>query len=87
MTGNIPHGNDASAAAYPNNLFRLLSPEYDITIHEAFTRFCARPEYHCPDAARVEKPGRLLRSAFELYVWRVAPTSVVVRVQAADIRN
>ncbi len=87
VTGNFPHGNDASAAAYPNNLFRLLSPEYDITIHEAFTRFCARPEYHCPDAARVEKPGRLLRSAFELYVWRVAPTSVVVRVQAAALET
>ena len=85
VTGDFPHGNDASDAAYPNNLFRLLAPEYDVTIHEVVTRFCASPEYRCPDAGRVQQRSHLLRAILELYVWRVAPKSVVLRVQGDDL--
>lgn len=87
VTGNFPRGNDASDAAYPDNLFRLLAPEYGVTIHEEVTRFCASPEYHCPDASRVEQRGHLLKAVAELYLLRVAPESVVIRLQADDLRE
>jgi len=87
VTGNFPHGNDPSDESYPDNLFRLLAPEYDITIHEAVTRFCASPAYHCPDAARVEQRGYLLKAVAELYLRRIAPNSVVMKLQADDLRT
>ena len=87
VTGNFPRGNDASDAAYPDNLFRLLAPEYDITIHEEVTRFCANPEYHCPDASRVEQRGHLLKAVAKLYLLRAAPEAVVIGIQADDLRQ
>lgn len=87
VTGNFPSGNDPSDAAYPNNLFRLLAPEYDVTIHEVVTRFCVGPEYRCPDAERVQQRGHLLEAVAKLYLLRIAPKSVVVALQAADLRQ
>ncbi len=87
VTGNFPRGNDASDAAYPDNLFRLLASEYDITIHEEVTRFCASPQYRCPDASRVEQRGHLLQAVAELYLLRVAPKSVVIKLQADQLRE
>lgn len=86
VTGNFPHGDDASDAAYPQNLFHLLAPEYDITIHEVATRFCTGPEYRCPDAERARQLSHLLRNIFELYLWRVAPKGVVLRIQADELQ-
>jgi hypothetical protein len=83
VTGNFSHGNHPSDKAYPDNLFRLLAPAYDITIHEFVTRFCASPEYHCPDASPVRKPSHLLRAVAELYLLRIAPLSVVLRLTGA----
>ncbi len=85
-TGNFPHGDDASDAAYPQNLFRLLAPEYDVTVHEVATRFCTMPEYHCPDAERARQLSQLLRNIFELYLWRIAPKAVVLRIQADELQ-
>ena len=65
VTGNFPQGYDPSDAAYPHNLFRLLAPEYEVTIHEVETRFCTSPEYHCPDAQRVSSKKHLLRAVAE----------------------
>jgi hypothetical protein len=79
VTGNFPHGNHPSDRAYPDNLFRLLAPAYDVTIHEFVTRFCASPEYHCPDASRVRKRSHLLQAVAELYLLRIAPLSVALR--------
>ncbi len=87
VTGNFPNGNDASDAAYPDNLFRLLAPEYDVTIHEVVTRFCASPEYRCPDAARVQQRGHLLKAVARLYLLRIAPNSAVMNFQADDLRT
>lgn len=87
VTGNFPHGNDASDAAYPNNLFRLFAPDYDVTVHEVVTRFCVSAEYHCPDAARVQQRNHLLRAILKLYIWRVAPKSVVIKIQGDDLRD
>jgi hypothetical protein len=87
VTGNFPHGNDPSDSAYPDNLFRLLAPDYDVTIHEVVTRFCAGPEYHCPDAERVQRRGHLLTAVFELYLLRIAPRSVVMKLEADDLRT
>jgi hypothetical protein len=86
VTGNFPRGDNASDAAYPQNLFRLLAPEYDITIHEVVTRFCTGSEYHCPDADRARRLSHLLHNTFELYLWRVAPKGVVLRIQANDLQ-
>ncbi len=87
VTGNFPHGNDASETAYPDNLFRLLAPEYDVTIHEVVTRFCDSPEYSCPDASRVQQRGHLLKAVARLYLLRIAPNSAVMTLQADDLRT
>ncbi|HUI84741.1 MAG TPA: sulfatase-like hydrolase/transferase [Candidatus Binatia bacterium] len=87
VTGNFPHGNDASDAAYPDNLFRLLAPEYSVTIHEVVTRFCATAEYRCPDAVRIQQRSYLLKAVARLYLLRIAPKSVVMGLQAEDLRE
>ncbi len=87
VTGNFPHGNDASDSAYPDNLFRLLSPAYDITIHEEVTRFCVDAAYHCPDAERVRQRGHLLRAVLELYLLRAAPKAVVIAIEERGLRQ
>ena len=87
VTGSFPRGNDPSDRAYPNNLFRLLAPDYDITVREVVTRFCVPGEYHCPDAERVARQGHLLWAVGELYLWRVAPKSVVLGIQGRDLRQ
>ena len=87
VTGNFPQGYDPSDAAYPHNLFRLLAPKYDITIHEEETRFCTSPEYHCPDAARVSNKEHLLRAVTNLYLLRIAPLSIVLRLQADQLHE
>lgn len=86
VTGNFPQGNDPSASAYPDNLFRLLAPTYDVTVHEVVTRFCTS-EYHCPDAARVQQRGHLLKAVAKLYLLRIAPNSVVMKIQVDDLRE
>ncbi len=87
VTGNFPQGYDPSDAAYPHNLFRLLAPKYNITIREKETRFCTSPEYQCPDAARVSSRTHLLRAVTDLYSLRVAPLSIVLRVQAEQLQE
>jgi hypothetical protein len=87
VTGNFPQGYDPSDAAYPHNLFRLLAPEYDVTIHEVATRFCASPEYHCPDAQRVSSKKHLLPAVAKLYLGRIAPLSVVLDLESDDLRE
>ncbi len=87
VTGNFPRGSDASDAAYPDNLFRLLASGYDITIHEEVTRFCVASEYRCPDASRVEQRGHLLKAVAKLYLLRAAPEAVVIGIQADDLRQ
>ncbi len=87
VTGNFPRGNNPTSAAYPDNLFRLLAPDYDVTIHEVVTEFCSSPAYHCPDATRVQKRGHLLAAVAKLYLLRVAPKSVTLKLQADDLRQ
>ncbi len=87
FTGNFPHGNDASDAAYPNNLFRLFAPYYDVTIHEEVTRFCANSAYHCPDAEATRQRGHLVSAVFKLYLLRAAPKSVVVEMEADGLQH
>ena len=86
VTGNFPHGNDPSGTGYPDNLFRLLAPTHEITVHEVVTRFCT-PDYRCPDAARVQQRGHLLKAVAKLYLLRIAPNSVVMKIQADDLRE
>jgi hypothetical protein len=85
VTGNFPQGNDASDRSYPNNLFRLLAPEYDITIHEETTRFCACPQYHCLDASQARQFTHRIKLIAELYLFRIAPKWVVYQLIGADL--
>jgi hypothetical protein len=87
VTGNFPRGNSPTNAAYPENLFRLLAPNYDITIHEVVTEFCSSPAYRCPDAARVQRDGHLLVAVAKLYLLRVGPKAVTLKLQADDLRQ
>jgi hypothetical protein len=87
VTGDFPQGYDPSDAAYPHNLFRLLAPRYDITIHEVESRFCTSSEYRCPDAVRVTSKKHLLRAIADLYLLRIAPLSVVLRLQAGQLQE
>jgi Sulfatase len=87
VTGNFPQGYDPSDAAYPHNLFRLLAPRYNVTIREVETRFCTSPEYRCPDAARVSSKRHLLRSVADLYLLRIAPLSVVLKLEADQLQQ
>jgi Sulfatase len=87
VTGNFPQAYDPSDAAYPHNLFRLLAPRYDVTIHEVETRFCTSSEYHCPDAARVSSERHLLRAVADLYLLRIAPLSVVLKLEAEQLQE
>jgi hypothetical protein len=87
VTGNFPRGNNPTDAAYPQNLFRLLAPDYDVTMHEVVTEFCSSPAYRCPDSARVQQHGHLLKAVAKLYLLRVAPKSVTIELQAEDLRQ
>ncbi len=87
VTGNFPQGYDPSDAAYPDNLFRLLAPGYNVTVREKETRFCISPEYRCPDAERLGSKTHLLRAVAQLYLLRIAPLSVVLDLQAAELRE
>jgi glucan phosphoethanolaminetransferase (alkaline phosphatase superfamily) len=84
VTGNFPRGKDPSDASYPDNLFHLLAPEYDITIREVETRFCASPQYHCPDASQARESTHQIKAIAELYQFRIAPKWVVWRLIAGD---
>jgi hypothetical protein len=87
VTGNFPQGYDPSDAANPHNLFRLLAPEYDVTIHEVATRFCASPDYHCPNTQRVSSKKHLLRAVGKLYLGRIAPLSIILNLESDDLRE
>jgi hypothetical protein len=87
VTGNFPRGYDPSDAAYPHNLFRLLAPNYKVAIHEVETRFCTSSEYRCPDAVRVSGKKHLLRAVANLYLLRIAPLFVVLRLQADQVQE
>jgi membrane-anchored protein YejM (alkaline phosphatase superfamily) len=76
-----------SDATYPNNLFRLLAPDYDITVREVLTRFCMSPEYHCPDGERVRQWNYEMRAIGEFYLQCIAPRSIMPRLQANGLRE
>jgi hypothetical protein len=84
VTGNYAQGRCPSDASYPNNLFRLLTPEYDITIHEVVTRFCVSPQYHCPDVSQEQQFTHKIKETAKLYLLRIGPKAVVWRLIGAD---
>ena len=86
LTGDLPGAYDPSAT-YPRNLFRLLAPRYNVTIHEVETRFCTSPAYHCPDAERIESKRHLLLEVAKLYLLRIAPLSTILQLQADELRD
>ena len=78
LTGNYPHDGGPSNENYPNNLFSLLYPYYDIHIHEFMTHFCVPRLFHCPDVEFAGGQLGLLRDVFYLYAARIAPKGIDV---------
>lgn len=76
LTGNFHIGEDPSYEVYPNNLFTLLQPYYDIYIHEVVTHFCEPTRFHCPDAEITSSNIELLRDILYLYAFQVLPKNL-----------
>ena len=74
LTGDFPTRGAPTARNYPQSLFTLLEPYYDIYAYETVTGFCDPDRYHCLAATR-QAAGRLdfLRDVFFLYAARVLP--------------
>jgi len=75
LTGDFPTRGAPTARNYPQNLFSLLEPYYDIYAYESVTDFCEPARHHCLAATRQSAAGRLefLRDVFFLYAARVLP--------------
>ena len=76
LTGNFPLHASPSYEAYPNNIFTLLQPHYEIYIHEAITHFCVPSLFHCPDTEVATSRIGLLRDIFFLYAVRTLPEEI-----------
>ncbi len=73
LTGNFALADSPSYEAYPNNLFSLLHPYYDIYAHEVLTNLCAPRLFHCPDAEIASSQTELLEDVFYLYATSALP--------------
>jgi hypothetical protein len=80
FTGNYPTAGSPSYLVYPNNLFTLLSPYYEIYAYESWTRFCIPRRFHCLSATREDVGGHfdLLRDIAFLFAARIIPQGVDV---------
>ena len=78
LTGDFPLRGAPSYAYYPDNLFTLLQPDYDIYIYESLTQFCQPERFHCLSATRQGPASRLdfLRDVFYLFADRVVPPDI-----------
>jgi len=73
LTGNYAHGAVASYRRYPNTLFTLLGPYYDIHAREVNTTLCDPRRFHCPEVEIAANRRELLRDAYLLYLARQLP--------------
>jgi hypothetical protein len=77
LTGNYAHGPVASYRRYPDTLFTLLEPYYEIYAHEVNaevrTTLCNPRRFHCPEVEIAADRRALLRDAFLLYLARQLP--------------
>jgi hypothetical protein len=78
LTGDLPLRGAPSFAYYPDNLFTLLQPDYEIYVYESLTQFCQPERFHCLSATRQGPASRLdfLRDVFYLFADRVVPSDI-----------
>ncbi len=68
LTGNYPKDAPASYRRYPDTLFTLLEPYYEIHVREASSKLCNPRRFHCPEVEIAVNRRELLRDAFLLYL-------------------
>jgi hypothetical protein len=80
LSGNYAHGAVASYRRYPNTLFTLLEPYYEIHAREVNTTLCNPRRFHCPEVEIAANRRELLRDAFLLYLVRQLPKDSGVKL-------
>ncbi|MCI0402517.1 MAG: sulfatase-like hydrolase/transferase [Acidobacteria bacterium] len=73
LTGNYPKDAAASYRRYPDTLFTLLEPYYEIHAREASSKLCNPRRFHCPEVEIAANWRELLRDVFLLYLVRQLP--------------
>ena len=87
LTGNFPRHAGLTQQAYPENLFALVEPHYELFVYETWSKFCRPQRYHClRDSDRLEaSDAALFLDVFYLFAARVVPRGV--NLQLADVRK
>jgi hypothetical protein len=79
VTGNMPSQGDSNHVHYPNTIFSLLAPFYDVYIEEVgYTAFCDSEAFHCLNDATGDGTAGLLRDVGYLFAARVLPARLNV---------
>jgi Sulfatase len=78
-TGNMPSSGNSNHTHYPNTMFSLLAPFYDIYIEEVgYTNFCDSEAFYCLNDATGDGTRGLLRDLGYLLASRVVPAKIDV---------
>ncbi|MGH8459622.1 MAG: hypothetical protein ACRESV_09740, partial [Nevskiales bacterium] len=87
LTGSFPRRVGLTQQAYPENLFALVEPHYELFVYETWSKFCRPDRYHClRDSDRLEASDTaLFLEVFYLFAARVAPRGA--NWQLADVRK
>jgi hypothetical protein len=87
LTGNFPRKAGLTQQGYPDNLFALAEPYYELFVYETWSQFCRSDRYHClRDSDRLEASNAaLFLDVFYLLAARVVPRGV--NVQLPDVRK
>jgi hypothetical protein len=79
VTGNMPREGDSNHKHYPNTIFSLLAPFYEVYIEEVgYTGFCDSAAFHCLNDATGDGAAGLLRDLGYLFTARVLPAKLDV---------
>jgi hypothetical protein len=77
VTGNFPHATNSTHAFYPNTVFSLLAPTYDVYIEEVgYTDFCDSDAFFCLNDATGDGTAGLLRDLGYLVADRLLPAKL-----------
>ena len=87
LTGNLPRSGGLNPRTYPENLFTLLEPHYQLFVYETWSKFCRPDRYHClRDTDRLEASNAaFLLDVFYLFAVRTVPRGV--NLQLPDVRK
>ncbi len=78
-TGNMPSSGSSNHTHYPNTMFSLLAPYYDVYIEEVgYTNFCDSQAFYCLNDATGDGTPGLLRDLGYLLAGRVLPAKLDV---------